>query len=127
MAKRGGFEIGKLNSVFFTPAAAASGTPAGHNAAGCSASFYPVTDARGSSGGFFNFAAMGTFTATVIVEVTFDDGVTWIAANDDAGNAFSATAGKWQRARQLENGVAYRMKCSAFTSAGAGAAFRLSQ
>lgn len=127
MAKRGGIEVAKNNSVFFTPTIVATGTPTGHNAVGCSATFYSVTDVRGPSGGFFNFAAMGTFTATVIVEVTFDDGVTWIAASDESANAFSAAAAKLQRGRSIEAGVGYRMKCSAFTATGAGCQFRLSQ
>lgn len=127
MAKRGGNEIGKINSVLFLPTAAAAGTPTGHGAAGCSTSFYPVTDMRGSSAGFFNFVALGTFVGTVITEKSYDDGVTWFAANDVLGNAGSkATVGQ-QTFREFEAGVAYRMKCSAFTSTGANASFRLSQ
>lgn len=115
MGIRTAVEIGKQRtSVSLT--AAASGNPAGHGAAGCSATFWPLIDARSSSAGFFNWNLGGTFVGTVVVDKTFDDGASWVPASDIFGAAITGTAAKAALMRELEAGVGYRSRCTAYTS-----------
>lgn len=124
MGVKAGNEIGRAR-VIKAHTAAASGNPAGHAAAGCSTTYYPFTDARGSASGHFNFVLNGTFVGTVGVDKTYDDGVTWLPASDVTGTAVSLTAPGAKLLRELEAGVGYRTRCTAYTSGTATA--RLAQ
>lgn len=115
MGIRSGSEIGKQR-VTTSHVAAATGNPTGHGATGCSATFWPYIDARSSTAGFYNFNLGGTFVGTVVVDKTFDDGASWVPATDTSGTAISGTAAKAQLGRELEAGVGYRTRCTAYTS-----------
>lgn len=67
--------------------------------------------------GYFNVVLQGTFTATVVVQISFDGGVTWVAlARDMGGISLSLTAPGCWVAYQPESGVLIRGYCSAYTS-----------
>lgn len=87
--------------------------------------FRPTTDPRGSTAGNFNAAVWGTFVGTAVLERSFDNGTTWIAARDRADAAISLTAPGSYQLRENERGTAYRWRCSAYTSGTINA--RLSQ
>jgi len=66
----------------------------------------------------FNISIQGTFTATVHLQRTFDDGATW--ETTATYTAPVSTAGE-----EIEKGVSYRLSCSAYTSG--TATYRLGQ
>lgn len=67
--------------------------------------------------GRFNIAIWGTFSATVAVEKSYDAGATWIAVGRDAaGTAATYTAETSVLTEEPENGVLWRLRCSAYTS-----------
>jgi hypothetical protein len=73
----------------------------------------PVCIPRGP----FNIAIWGTFTATVVVEVSFDGGTTWIPLLwDPVPTALSFTAPASLVLVQPEQDVQVRLRCSAYTS-----------
>ncbi len=66
--------------------------------------------------GDFNVCLSGTFAAIIVLERSFDGGVTWIPAAFADGSipAFAgALSGTWS---EHENGVRYRLRCSDYTS-----------
>ena len=66
------------------------------------------------------------FVATVTLDRSFDNGVTWIVCSSDgAGSAASFTAPISVVAEEPEAGVIYSFNCSAFTSG--TATYRMSQ
>jgi hypothetical protein len=76
--------------------------------------------------GDFNVAVWGTFTGTVQVERSFDNGTTWIAlARDGTGAVASFTAPATLVGTEPERGCLYRFSCTAFTSGSIN--YRLSQ
>jgi hypothetical protein len=104
-----------------TPSNNVSQTPA----AGDQANF-AATDALGSAVasaklaspyGWFNFSVSGTFSATVILQKSFDGGTTWIAATiQGSTSAVSATAPAAFVLFEPERGMLYRADVSAYTS-----------
>jgi hypothetical protein len=72
--------------------------------------------------GAFNLAMWGTFSGTVLLEKSYDAGTTWITvAQDAAGTAASYTLAWTAQSINLtlcevEPQVAWRLRCSAFTS-----------
>lgn len=76
--------------------------------------------------GDFNITVSGTFVGTLLVERSFDAGVTWNALTTDfAGTSAQITAPASVVAFEPENSVYYRLRCSAYTSG--TAAWRISQ
>lgn len=76
------------------------------------AAFYP---------GLINVSVSGSFTATIVIEKSYDGGATWLPVQTDlAGTALSFTgSGTFNREIQIEegeSGVCYRGRCTAFTS-----------
>ena len=66
--------------------------------------------------GAFNVSVWGTFSATVVLERSFDAETTWLPVSFPDGTNISYTAagsGSWA---EIEYGVYYRLRCSAFTS-----------
>ena len=87
---------------------------------GQSATFLPTPGApfnyvRGS--GYFNITLYGTFTATVVVQRSFDAGSTWHTVSQDATGAdASYTAPMSLVALEPEHGTMYRLNCTAYSS-----------
>jgi hypothetical protein len=75
--------------------------------------------------GDFNITLYGTFAASVALEKTFDGGTTWVQAAFSDGTVVQFTAptsGAWS---ETEPGVAYRLRCTSYTSG--TVAWRISQ
>jgi len=65
----------------------------------------------------FNVAVWGTFVGTAVLEKTYDAGVNWIPVLRPGGNtAVSYTAPCTEVFYEPEDSVAYRLRCSAYTS-----------
>lgn len=92
-------------------------------ATGQSASFAAKLGARDINGGAFNIWLSGTAVATVQLEKSPDNGVTWFAvyaggtklyqwsySNNGTGDNINETA------QEVEQGVLYRLNCTAYTS-----------
>jgi hypothetical protein len=64
-----------------------------------------------------NITLSGTFSATVVVERSFDDGSTWhpVAKNTD-GDAASYTAPLSLSAAECETPMLYRLNCTSYSS-----------
>lgn len=62
--------------------------------------------------GDFSVAVWGTFSATVVLEKSFDGGTTWIPAANAAGSAISLTAALAIQGRESEMGILYRLDCT---------------
>lgn len=67
--------------------------------------------------GYFSVNIWGTFSATAVLEKSYDGGTTWLAAQKDTSTA----APSWTAAASVviyepESGVLYRIRCSAYTS-----------
>jgi hypothetical protein len=76
--------------------------------------------------GKFNISLFGTFVATVKLQRSFDGGTTWIdVSRDTSGSLASYTAPISFVAEEPEDGVQYRLNCTAFTSG--TVSYRLSQ
>lgn len=74
----------------------------------------------------FNVTISGTFVATVALQRSFDQGTTWHTLSTDAtGTAAQFTVPVSLIANEPENGVYYRLSCTAFTSGSVD--WRLSQ
>jgi hypothetical protein len=125
------YAILHVNSVRLT--AAADGSPT-VGEGGITATFWPKVDARRANAGYMNVFFLNddaTATQTVILERSFDNGVTWYAAKDVGGNAVQCAAANAASAltftvRETEPGTAYRFRCTAFTD-GTGIYCRASQ
>ena len=67
--------------------------------------------------GVFNMFLYGTFTATVRLERSFDDGVNWVpvsASQSGTDASYSAPMSlSWQ---EVEPGMLYRLNCTAHTN-----------
>lgn len=65
----------------------------------------------------FNIAVYGTFVGTVVLEKTFDSGANWIPVfRQGTTTAISYTAPGAEMLCEPEMSVAYRWRCSAYTS-----------
>ena len=95
-------------------------------ATGRSTPFAPIVGGSPNNIAQFNVSLSGTFVATVTLDRSFDNGVTWIVCSSDgAGSAASFTAPISVVAEEPEAGVIYSFNCSAFTSG--TATYRMSQ
>ena len=66
--------------------------------------------------GSFNVTLWGTFSATILLERSFDAGTTWIPVSFPDGTKIAYTAagsGAWG---EVESGVYYRLRCSSYSS-----------
>lgn len=62
----------------------------------------------------FNISVWGTFVGTVVVERSFDGGTTWLPKWPDAVYSISSTITFADG--EPEEGVSYRLNCTAYTS-----------
>jgi len=89
--------------------------------------------ATGQSGPFrpqagrpFNLSIWGTFTGTIDLERSFDDGSTWLkCSRDSAGTTASFTVAASVVVEEPEAGVLYRLNATALSSGTAN--YRISQ
>lgn len=90
-------------------------------ATGTSNNFSPQRDSS------FNVSLWGTFVATVALERSFDAGANWLPVTyaDSPSTALSYTAPTSFVWPEPEEGVQYRLNCSAYTSG--TVSYRLSQ
>jgi hypothetical protein len=66
---------------------------------------------------YFNLNIQGTFVATITLERSFDQGLTWnTLATDSTGTATAFTAPLSLIAYEPENNVRYRLNCTSYTS-----------
>ena len=73
-----------------------------------------------------NLTVSGTFTATLTLQRSFDDGVTWhTVAKDADGNPAAYTTSVSLTFEEPEAGVTYRLNCSGFSAGPVN--FRISQ
>lgn len=73
----------------------------------------------------FNISLWGTFVATVQLERSFDNGVTWLPLTAGGTATLKFTAPCSESAGETEAGVLYRLNCTAYTSGTVN--YRLSQ
>lgn len=67
--------------------------------------------------GYYNFAIYGTFVGTARLERSFDAGSNWVPVSLDAlGDPASYTVPVSVTGFECENGVLYRVNCTAYTS-----------
>jgi hypothetical protein len=66
--------------------------------------------------GAYNVSLAGTFTATAVLERTFDGGANWLPVPDSTGTALQAAAPMSAVLYEPEDGVLYRWRLSAYTS-----------
>lgn len=85
-------------------------------ATGSSASLVPECSQNRNTGAAFNVALYGTFVGTVLLEKSFD-GTNWLPVyRGNSATAISYTAPASEVVCEPEDGVAYRLRCSAYTS-----------
>ena len=78
-----------------------------------------VTNGVELAGGF-NITISGLFVATIQLERSFNNGVTWFPVSKDAsGVAMTFTTPVSLSGYEYESGVQYRFNCIAFTSGSA--------
>lgn len=65
--------------------------------------------------GAFNVSLWGTWSATVVLNRSFDGGTTWLTRTDALGSG-SYTANTSFRIAEPEKGVLYQISCTAYTS-----------
>lgn len=92
-------------------------------AVGGGSAFSPL-DFQDNEDGKFNFTLTGTFGATVQLQRSFDNGVTWVPVTN-LGASVSFTGPCTEVCEEPEDGVLYRAYCAAYTSG--TIAYRLSQ
>jgi hypothetical protein len=88
-------------------------------ATGQSATFAPRVGERLTQSGQFNVALTGTAVATVQLERSFDNGVTWTAIYAGGTQLYSwsySSGNLSESAEECEPGVIYRLNCTAYTS-----------
>lgn len=69
------------------------------------------------AGGFINFTVSGTFVGSCQIERSFDGGATWFPLTAFFGAAITPfTAPGSFFVQEPENGVNYRLNCTAYTS-----------
>lgn len=67
--------------------------------------------------GVFNLFVYGTFVGTVRLERSFDGGTTWVPCTvDAAGDYASYSVPASLTVTEAENGMLYRINCTAYTS-----------
>lgn len=67
--------------------------------------------------GNFSVNVWGTFTATAVLEKSYDGGTTWLSTQKDLATAATSwTAPASVVIYEPESGVLYRVRCSAYTS-----------
>lgn len=64
----------------------------------------------------FNVSEWGTFAATVQLERSFDNGVTWLPVTANGTQLELFTAPVSENWAETEAGVLYRLNCTAYTS-----------
>lgn len=84
----------------------------------------PASDNSNMGTNPFNLTLTGPFVGTVVVERSFDDGTTYVPLTA-LGSAISFTTPCSETFEECENGVRYRVNCTAFTSG--TITYRLSQ
>jgi len=95
-------------------------------ATGQSESFRPDLRSTHMPGATFNLSIWGTFTGTIELERSFDDGSTWLkCSRDSAGTAASFTAAASVVVEEPEAGVLYRLNATALSVGTAN--YRMSQ
>ncbi len=82
-------------------------------ATGSSGSFSPASQYRR---GRFNVSIWGTYVATVRLERSFDDGVTWLVCSKPDLTDAAFTAPVTFAVEEPEADIYYRLTCSSFTS-----------
>lgn len=81
---------------------------------------------RPSAGRPFNLSIWGTFTGTIDLERSFDDGSTWLkCSRDSAGTTARFTVAASVVVEEPEAGVLYRLNATALSSGTAN--YRISQ
>lgn len=93
-------------------------------ATGQSGSLSPAAGLSKIDSAPFNVSLWGTFVATVQLERSFDGGTTWLPLTA-LGSSLAFTAPCSEVFEETEEGVAYRLNCTAFTSGTVN--YRLSQ
>lgn len=89
-------------------------------ATGQSASFAPKVGDRLTQSGLFNVALSGAGSATIALERSFDNGVTWCAVYAGGSPMYVwsyAGTNLSETVEECEQGVLYRLNCTAWTSA----------
>lgn len=67
--------------------------------------------------GPFNVFLWGTFAATVLLQRSFDSGLSWVTCStDSSGTLASYTSALSIVVNEPEAGIQYRLRCSAYTS-----------
>ena len=90
-------------------------------ATGQSGSFLPIVASRSTTNPF-NIVLNGTAVATVQLERSFDNGVTWVTINAGGSPLYqwnyntASLANFSEQAEETEQGVFYRLNCTAYTS-----------
>ena len=84
-----------------------------------SKSFYPNANLG------MNVSVWGTFVGTVQMQRSFDNGATWLPLTSGGAATKSFTAPASEMWTEVEQGVAYRLQCTAYTSGTIN--YRLSQ
>lgn len=64
---------------------------------------------------YFNIELAGTFVATVVVDRSFDGGITWVSCTS-LGTLISFSGQVSETLKNFEPGVSYRFRCTAYTS-----------
>jgi hypothetical protein len=64
----------------------------------------------------FNVSARGTFVGTIRLERTFDGGTNWHPLTVGGSPIMTFTAPFSEGWEEIENGVLYRLNCTAYTS-----------
>lgn len=64
----------------------------------------------------FNISLWGTFNATTRLERSFDKGTTWLPLTAVGQALYSWTAPASESAEEPEEGVLYRLNCTAYVS-----------
>ena len=89
------------------------------SATGQSAIFWPAADRT------FNATLYGTFSASVRLERTFDGGTNWHPLTAAGTQLYAWTAAASETCEEAEEGVGYRLNCTAYSSGTVN--YRLSQ
>ena len=81
-------------------------------ATGSSATVFPRSDLIATA---FNLSLWGSFSATVQIQRSFDNGATWLPRTSN-GTVIAYTAPCSEIVAEPESGVAYRVTVTAFSS-----------
>lgn len=93
-------------------------------ATGQSGSLVPAIGRRDIVAGNFNVSVYGTFVGSVQLERSFDN-TNWLPITANGTQLYKWTAPASENAQETEEGVLYRLNCTAYTSG--TISYRLSQ